>query len=106
VGPVRYAHLLKNESLQEIVSFLPPLAVGVANHRGDCVDDGFRDGARDLGGKPAEVVALFRTEGNRVIAVVVGSLTGPSLTILAVAWWNAVSFWLWEVIPNRRFCVN
>lgn len=64
--------------LQEIVGFLPPLAVGVANHRGNGIDDGFRDGASDFGWKPTEVVTLSRAEANRVIAVVVDSVTGPS----------------------------
>ena len=29
--PIRHAHLLENELLEEIVCFLPPHAVGVAN---------------------------------------------------------------------------
>jgi hypothetical protein len=31
VRPIRHAHLLENELLEEIVCFLPPHAVGVAN---------------------------------------------------------------------------
>ena len=78
-------HLLENELLQVIVRFLPSHAVGVTNHGGDRVDDRFRDGASDFGWKPAEVVSLLRAEGDRVIAVVVNPVTGPDLTIVAVA---------------------
>ena len=101
--PIRHAHLLENELLEVIVRFLPPHAVGVANHRGDGVDDRLRDGASDFGWKPAEVVPLLRAEGDRVIAVVVNPVTGPDLTIVAVARWNVISFGLWEEFPNRRF---
>jgi hypothetical protein len=94
---------LENELFQVVVRFLPSHAVGVANHRGDGVDDRLGDGASDFGWKPAEVVPLLRAEGNRVIAVVVNPVAGPDLTILAVARWNVVSFWLWEELPNRRF---
>jgi hypothetical protein len=100
VRPVWHAHLLQNELLQEIVSFLSAHSVCMANHRGDGVDERLRDGSSDFGWKPAEVVALFRAEGDRVIAVVVDPVTGPDLTILAVARRNAVSFGLWEVLPN------
>ena len=43
------------------------------------IDDGFRDGARDFGWKPAEVVALLGAEGNRVIGVVVDAVGGSDL---------------------------
>ena len=55
------------------------------------IDDGFRDGARDFGWKPAEVVALLGAEGDRVIAVVVDPVTGPSLAIMALSRRNAVA---------------
>ena len=58
------------------------------------VDDRLRDSASDFGWKPAEVVALISAKGNRVVAVVVNPVTGPDLAILAVAWRNAVAFWL------------
>ncbi len=37
------------------------------------------------------------------IAIVVNPVARPDLTILALARRNAVSFWLREVLPNRRF---
>jgi hypothetical protein len=46
---------VENELLQEVVGFLSAHAVGVANHRGDGVDDRFRDGASDFDWKPPEV---------------------------------------------------
>jgi hypothetical protein len=47
----------------------------MANHRGNGVDDGFREGASDLGWKPAELIALLGAEGNRVrIRAIVGDL--------------------------------
>ena len=52
VRNIRHAHLLENELLKVIVRFLSPHAVGVANHRGDGVDDGLRDGASDFCWKP------------------------------------------------------
>jgi hypothetical protein len=103
VRNIRHAHLLENELLEVIVRFLAPHAVGVANHRGDGVDDRLRDGASNFGWKPAEVVPLLRAEGDRVIAVVVNPVAGPDLMILAVSWRNVISFWLWEEPPNRRF---
>ena len=39
---VRHTHLLENESLQVIVCFLAPRAVGVADHGGDGVNDRLR----------------------------------------------------------------
>jgi hypothetical protein len=98
---VRHAHLLENESLQVIVCFLAPHAVGVADHGGDGVNDQFRDGMSDFGWKPAEV-PLLRAEGDRVIAVVVNPVAGPDLTILAVARWNVVSFRLWGGTPESK----
>ena len=103
VRNIRHAHLLENELLEVIVRFLSPHAVGVANHRGDSVNDRFRNSASNFGREPAEVVSLLRAEGDRVIAVVVNPIAGPDLTILAVARWNVISFWLWEELPNRRF---
>jgi hypothetical protein len=71
--------------------------VGVANHGGDRVDDGLRDGASDFCWKPAEVVALLSAKGNRVIAVVVNPVAGPDLMILAVSRRNAVAFWYSQI---------
>jgi hypothetical protein len=85
------------------VCLLPPHPVGVANHGGDRVDDGLRDGPSDFCWKPAEVVALLSAKGNRVIAVVVNPVAGPDLTILALTRRNVISFWLREELPNRRF---
>jgi hypothetical protein len=55
----------------------------MANHGGDGVDERLGDGASDFGWKPAEVIALLGTEGNRVIAIVVDAppegIAGPSL---------------------------
>jgi len=76
--------------------------MGVANHRGDGVYERLRHGASDFGGKPVETVPLLRAEGNRVIAVVVDPVAGPDLTIVALARRNPISFWLWEVLLNRR----
>jgi hypothetical protein len=59
--------------------------MGVANHRGDGADNGFRDGANNFSWKPAEVVVLLRAEGNCVISVVVDPVARPRLTIMAVA---------------------
>jgi hypothetical protein len=67
---------------------------------GNGVDKRLGDGPSNFGWKPAEVVSLFRAEGNRVIAVVVDPVAGPDLTIVAVMRWDLVSFWLREVIPN------
>jgi hypothetical protein len=103
VRPVWHGHLLENELLQVVVCLLPPLAVSLANHRGDSVDDGFRDGASDFGWEPAEVVALLGSEGNRIIAVVVDPVTRPGLAIVAVSRRNVISFGLWEELLNRRF---
>ena len=38
-----------------------------------------------------------------VIVVVVDTVTGPGLTIVAVAWWNAVSFWVARARSTPRF---
>jgi hypothetical protein len=85
VRPVRHAHLLENELLQEIVGFLPPHAVGMANHGSDRVNERLGDGASDFVWKPTKVVALLCAEGNRVIAVVVDPVAGPGLSIVTVA---------------------
>ena len=56
----------------------------MANHGGDGVDERLGDGASDFGWKPAEVIALLGTEGNRVIAIVVDAppegIAGPSFS--------------------------
>jgi hypothetical protein len=68
--PVWHVHLLQNKLLQEVVSFLPTLAVGMANHGSNGVDERLRNSASDLGRQPAEVISLLRAEGNRFIAIV------------------------------------
>ena len=100
VRPVGHAHLFENKLLQVVVGFLPTHAVGMADHGGNRVDKRLRDGAGDFGWKPAEVISQLRAEGDRAITVVVDPVTGPDLTILAGARRNAVSFWLWEILPN------
>ena len=59
--------------------------MGMANHEAMVLMTRLRDCATDFGWKPAEVVALLRGEGNRVIAVVVDPIARPFLTIVAVA---------------------
>ena len=63
--------------------------MGVADHRGDGIDDGLRDDTSDFGRKPAEVIAFLSAEGDRIISVVVDAVAGPDLTIMALARRNA-----------------
>jgi hypothetical protein len=83
--PVENLQFYQNEVLQIGISLPAAGPMGLEDNARDAVDDRFGNGPRDFSRQYSEILASHRAKGNRVIAVVVNTVAGPDLAILAVA---------------------